>query len=634
MTETAPVPLPVLRDCRWRGAQLDTGHYRCSSPKIIVGPAGIPPAACAKCPLCDHEPPEERIAPLPALGPPGGAGANLHVMERMGWDCANRGPAVRNLGVGCSSCVVYKCKEFGECTLGEHLDRGAVPRCSRECKGYTPAAAASWPRHFDELNLAPGMPGSRFNLALLPTETGYLLAWRNATSGSDVFVTRADKFLRPAGEAVRLNLHHPAATFSREDPRLFYHRGAVHVSYVGVVGPHGPTNVLYARLGEDLAVEQIYCPQYAGRNKWEKNWSFFSHDDELYAVYSIAPHRVLAIDGDKAELAHETPTRGPWSGGEARGGATPVRVGDEYVSFFHARSHHDGHLAYEMGAYTFAAEPPFYFQRMTPRPILVADRKTKPAAVPYPVVFPCGAVLLGEDWIVSMGVHDRWSELHRFAAVDVDAQLLRGAPPPWWRWRGEPQESGMYAAIHAHDEYHLAGVDVAGKVVIDAGAHVGTFAHRVSELGATVVHCYEPDQLSADLCAANGADVKGCVWTVYRQAIGARDGRGRVVRISPESTSNLVEADPHGPVRVIGLAQAIARGRAAGELVLVKLDIEGAEWEALPAADLTMVPHLRGEYHRGDPARLRRILEAQGFHRIVIDPPDPHGTGRFQADRL
>lgn len=258
-----------------------------------------------------------------------------------------------------------------------------------------------------------------------------LLAYRHRNAGADVWLTELDPdTYQPLSAGRRLNLDHPKARFGREDPRLFEHAGALHVSFTGVNGRQGPTSVLYARLGDDLAVERVYYPKYDGRQPWEKNWGFFSQDGHLLAVYSIAPHTVLLVDGDRATPAYETPTPFAWSGGVLRGGAAPVRVGDRWHCWFHGRVSWAGKPTYTAGVYVFDAKPPYRVLRMTPRPVLYGDTRTNDFDYYANVIFPCGAVLDGQTWVVSSGVHDRWIEVAEFDAGDVCRATAGPADPP------------------------------------------------------------------------------------------------------------------------------------------------------------------------------------------------------------
>ncbi len=280
----------------------------------------------------------------------------------------------------------------------------------------------------------PPLAPRHFNGSMIRWQGRLLMAYRDGWQGSNVHVAELldDGTYRAVFDKT-LDLARPAANYGREDPRLFVFGGRLHVSFVGVQGENWQnngivTNQLYARLTDDLQVERVLYPDYASRQSWEKNWSFFECDGGLYAVYAVNPHRVLRIDGDETEVA-TTPDspRLPWGGGEARGGAPPVRVGDEFVHWFHGSvGQHEGR-SYNVGVCAFEARPPFRVTRMTPEPLLWSDATTKPPDQYCPVLFPAGAVLEGGKWKVSCGIHDRWLEVHEWDAARVDAAL---APAP------------------------------------------------------------------------------------------------------------------------------------------------------------------------------------------------------------
>jgi len=225
--------------------------------------------------------------------------------------------------------------------------------------------------------------------------------------------------LTPApGRSVKLNLSHPLAGWGREDPRWFVFRDRLHVCFAGVQGKTGPTQILYARLRDDLTTEAVWaCPKFG--ETWQKNWGFFEHDNDLYAVYSIRPHVVVRVEGERAWVVAESPNPLPWSGGLLRGGASPVRVGDRFVSWFHGRRKYAGRLTYTTGVYEFEAAPPFSPLRMTPHPVKVGDPETRPADWYCDNWFACGAVADGDAWLVSAGAHDRWIEIARWSAPRI-----------------------------------------------------------------------------------------------------------------------------------------------------------------------------------------------------------------------
>jgi predicted GH43/DUF377 family glycosyl hydrolase len=233
-----------------------------------------------------------------------------------------------------------------------------------------------------------------------------------------------------------LQLDHPDAKFGQEDPRLFEFRGELYLSYHGVIGEKGPTNVLYARLGEDYQPREIFCPDIPGRAIWEKSHSYFEGaDGKLYCVYSVGPaHRVLRIEGDQVVDSWESPYRLPWSGGHLRGGASPVLLpgGDRYGHWIHgridrnARGQDTWKRLYTLGYYEFESKPPFRTVRGTPDPLMVgnpAELRTwqKPA---FPaVIWPAGAILENGRWRVSCGWQEEEIRIFGWDASELTESL-------------------------------------------------------------------------------------------------------------------------------------------------------------------------------------------------------------------
>ncbi len=189
------------------------------------------------------------------------------------------------------------------------------------------------------------------------------------------------------------------------------------------------------------------------RQEIEKNWMFFEHDGDLYAIYQISPHIILRVDlGESGPVICRSVHTTAWDAsryasrfGVPCGGAPPVRQGDVYMSFFHSRIQtgplrhllpfwpHDlldglprypaaalrrvyWHLdqrRYYGGVYAFEAKPPFAPRWLAHEPVLRPDmepsrshrRRINPTA--ESVVYPCGAVAQEDgSWLISYGLHD------------------------------------------------------------------------------------------------------------------------------------------------------------------------------------------------------------------------------------
>lgn len=310
----------------------------------------------------------------------------------------------------------------------------SLPRCCNcdhfvaKKKDERPHMTAQF--HIDHKKLAPSHPGLRLNASIIDVQGGYAFAYRTSWGAANVSIVKLDKNFKQIGDPVALQLSRKGATDAgREDPRLFYHRGKLHVWYIGwqghrkIKGNNFKANVLYARLNNTtFAVEEIFFPKLRQRNEWEKNHSYFDWHNELFCVYSIYPHKVLKISGETDLWSYETVNPIEWSGGYARGGASPVLVGKEYYHFFHGMKEVRSRRRYSVGVAVFEAKPPFRIKRLTPDPIMGGNFKLGQFT---DIIFPCGAVLVGNEWIISGGIADKYSEIRAYPFDEIERTLVK-----------------------------------------------------------------------------------------------------------------------------------------------------------------------------------------------------------------
>lgn len=191
----------------------------------------------------------------------------------------------------------------------------------------------------------------------------------------------------------------------------------------------------FTRLTRDWRrFEVIYEPSYGGNSPkpekasgHEKNWVWFEYGDKWYCVYMINPHTIFGVDtagnpiipmiGKRLEL--------PWAYGEPRGGTPPIRIGEEYLCFFHsAVTWKKPKRRYFMGVYTFSAEPPFELQRITSEPLLVgSDQDFRVLGGPL-VIFPNGALLDAGTWTIVFGVNDENCGWIKIPHGDIEKRLV------------------------------------------------------------------------------------------------------------------------------------------------------------------------------------------------------------------
>ncbi len=180
--------------------------------------------------------------------------------------------------------------------------------------------------------------------------------------------------------------------------------------------------------------------------------------------------------------------------------------------------------------------------------------------------------------------------------------------------------------IFGKQEYGVLPNDAA---VLDIGANIGGFSVYAAQQGARV-YSFEPESSNYKLLRRN---VPQSVET-FRLAVTGRTERRRLfVRTSP--SHSLYERSPKegsAIVNCVSLAAAFDRCEL-DEIDILKLDVEGGEYEILYAASevLSAVREIRMEYHHfvGDTDPRRRIEELHsylvglGFSKTLLRPISP-----------
>jgi predicted GH43/DUF377 family glycosyl hydrolase len=231
---------------------------------------------------------------------------------------------------------------------------------------------------------------------------------------------------------------------SFEDARVFQHDGRNHIAFTEGIYDRTPFLSIQqiAVLGPDWQPEEKITIKY-GKNgtKSEKNWQFFSHEGRLHFVYSIVPHIVVSLSTDLKtplnEYRSDTPLN--WPGGEVlRGGTPPIRVGENYLTFFHSHAaHRQRHRRYAMGAYMFDAKPPFKITAISPVLLRASEQDV---TLPNPsvpdwdpiTIFPVGCWQNHDggdaEFTVALGVNDSFDALAGIEKIDWQAPGVYSKP--------------------------------------------------------------------------------------------------------------------------------------------------------------------------------------------------------------
>lgn len=149
---------------------------------------------------------------------------------------------------------------------------------------------------------------------------------------------------------------------------------------------------------------------------WQKNWSPFEWNGNLFLTYTINPHEILCpnLATGVCQSTYETftPKALNWHLGPIRGGTPPIFVNGEYLAFFHsgiktssASSNNVELWHYYMGAYTFSAEPPFELTKISSSAIIHPSFYTY-STYEKRVIYPGGFVVDGPNLHVAYGKDD------------------------------------------------------------------------------------------------------------------------------------------------------------------------------------------------------------------------------------
>lgn len=239
---------------------------------------------------------------------------------------------------------------------------------------------------------------------------------------------------------------------------------------------------------------------------------------------------------------------------------------------------------------------------------------------------------------------------------DVELRLRANTEiPQWFSTRQDKWDANIFNSVVQHNEYTLPNSFSPDDVIIDIGAHIGSFAYACLIRNARRVIAFEPEATNY-LMMTRSLKHFGDRLDVYRAAVGKQ--RGKCVMDFPtapppncsisfddykNNTGGFVaRLKELGNIDVITLDD-IVKDLGEKTIRLVKIDTEGAEWEILE--NFTMIDRVQeivGEYHEfTDPAaleskkeRLANILDEKGYQ-IVYKPDSssPQTMGLFRITR-
>jgi len=289
-----------------------------------------------------------------------------------------------------------------------------------------------------------------FNPTLAAVPGGYAMCYRVVQEGSDLrrFATcRLDEDLQVvAGSVTPLS---DEVTFVAEDlseRSLTWHADPRYVRLGDQLyvlwndGANRPANHQFLAPmttdGLHLAgpARELTTPN---RRTVEKNWAPFEVDGQVFITYKSRPHVVLSLDLDPAaeKLVAEPAYQSGFASsyevmfGILRGGAQPVRDGKSFLVLGHSSFVGVHGRTYRAAFMRFEAKAPFRVTEMSTVPFDLPNELGTEFAferlneVVGDVIYPCGLVADGDDWVVSYGINDERCAVTRVKRADVEASM-------------------------------------------------------------------------------------------------------------------------------------------------------------------------------------------------------------------
>jgi FkbM family methyltransferase len=158
----------------------------------------------------------------------------------------------------------------------------------------------------------------------------------------------------------------------------------------------------------------------------------------------------------------------------------------------------------------------------------------------------------------------------------------------------------------------------AGATVVDIGANIGCFSLYAAREGARRVFAFEPCQESFDRLREN-VRRNGRAGTIVPFQLAVTNGATAVVRFPTRSDpANRIARDDFAEADAVPTTtiDAIVTRHVGGDVDLMKIDCEGAEYDLVAATSAATWQHvaaLRIEYHHGRASELIDALERCGF---------------------
>jgi FkbM family methyltransferase len=201
------------------------------------------------------------------------------------------------------------------------------------------------------------------------------------------------------------------------------------------------------------------------------------------------------------------------------------------------------------------------------------------------------------------------------------------------RFREHSWDETIYDSVVKENEYRLPD-DLTSQMVVDIGAHIGSFALACHQRGAGKIACYEPDPENFELLTENAGGFATCVNAAVMGAPTTNIGIRRLREDDADRGRNTGHVDVYGaPDGTVGVGiQAVLREH--GPIDVLKIDCEGAEWDIFEMGDFSRVARIVGELHMPPTSShpLLAHLQRCSFNYLVGRVTDKLRAGSFEVN--
>lgn len=176
--------------------------------------------------------------------------------------------------------------------------------------------------------------------------------------------------------------------------------------------------------------------------------------------------------------------------------------------------------------------------------------------------------------------------------------------PRHWILRPETIDRRVFRHVVIDNEYNLPERFSPSDIILDVGAHIGSFSYAVLKRGAGTIYSCEPNAANFSLLKNNLAPYSQRVHLLPHAVWRSDQPAGQLHFHNPGDARNTGEGRVSfkataESVSTIPFDEVIARATEGGRRIkLLKMDCEGAEWPILlTSRKLHLIDAICGEYH-------------------------------------